>query len=310
MTPETDPSLAEEAPTRAGNVALIGYPNAGKSSLLNALLEQKLSIVTASAQTTRERVVGIDTRDGVQMVFVDTPGLVAPKYLLHRSMLHAVLETIPDVDVVVLLLDGTADVPEFSAEVLELLERKRSGLLVAVNKTDVAPASRAGALARWAVERFGAEPLRISARTGEGVEELRARIAVLLPESAFLYPEDELATQSVRFFVAELIRETVFEQYAEEIPYSVTAKVDEFRENAEPIYVRATIFVERPTQKAILIGRGGAAIKQLGQAARAKVEDFVGAAVYLDLWVKVLPKWRKDPTTLARLGFKLPPTEP
>ena len=310
MVPETDPAPADEALTRAGTVALIGYPNAGKSSLLNALLEQKLSIVTSSAQTTRERVVGIDTRGGVQMVFVDTPGLVAPKYLLHRAMLHTVLEIIPDVDVVVLLLDGTAEAPEFSPEVLELLERKRSGLLVVVNKTDVAPASRVEALARWARERFSSEPLRISALTGEAVEELRARIAALLPESPFLYPEDELATQSVRFFVAELIRETVFELYAEEIPYSVTAKVDEFRENAEPIYVRATIFVERPTQKAILIGRGGAAIKKLGQAARAKVEDFVGAPVYLDLWVKVLPKWRKDPTTLARLGFKLPPMEP
>jgi len=310
MASETETVPAREGPTRAGNVALIGYPNAGKSSLLNALLEQKLSIVTSSAQTTRERVVGIDTRDGVQMVFVDTPGLVAPKYLLHRSMLHTVLETIPDVDVVVLLLDGTAEVPELGAEVLELLEQRRSRMLVAVNKTDVAPRARVEALAAWARERFGAEPLRISAQTGEGVEELRARIGALLPESPFLYPEDELATQSVRFFVAELIRETVFELYAEEIPYSVTAKVDEFRENAEPIYVRATIFVERPTQKAILIGRGGAAIKRLGQEARAKVEDFVGASVYLDLWVKVLPKWRKDPATLARLGFKLPPVEP
>lgn len=296
--------------TRAGYVALIGYPNAGKSSLLNRLLEQKLSIVTSAAQTTRERVVGIDTRDGVQMVFVDTPGLVHPKYLLHRAMLQTVMETIPDVDVVVLLLDpGNPGEPEFAPEILSLLERKRGGLVMVVNKTDVAPSSRVEELREWARGRFGVEPLGVSARSGEGVEALRERIAALLPVSPFLYPDDELSTQSVRFFVAELVRETVFEQYGEEIPYSTTVKVEEFRESAEPIYVRATIFVERPTQKGIIIGRGGAAIKELGRASRAKVEEFVGAPVYLDLWVKVLPKWRKDPVTLARLGFKLPPTE-
>jgi GTP-binding protein Era len=305
--------MAEEPdhqPTRAGYVALIGYPNAGKSSLLNRLLEQKLSIVTSAAQTTRERVVGIDTRDGVQMVFVDTPGLVHPKYLLHRAMLQTIMETIPDVDVVVLLLDPTTPgEPEFAPEILSLLERKRSGLLVVVNKTDLAPASLVEELRGWARDRFGVEALGVSARSGEGAEALRERIAALLPLSPFLHPEDEISTQSVRFFVAELVRETVFEQYGEEIPYSTTVKVEEFRENAEPVYIRATIFVERPTQKGILIGRGGAAIKELGRASRAKVEEFVGAPVYLDLWVKVLPKWRKDPVTLARLGFKLPTAE-
>lgn len=295
--------------TRAGYVALVGYPNAGKSSLLNQLLDQKLSIVTSAAQTTRERVLGIDTRDDVQIVFVDTPGLVDPKYLLHRSMLHTVLETIPDVDVVVLLLDATAPVPEFSPEVLELLGQKRSGLVVVINKVDVGPAERVAALRAWAREQFTADSVEVSARTGRGVERLRSRIAGLLPESPFFYPPDEISSQPVRFFVAELIRETVFEQYSEEIPYSTTAKVDEFRENDQPIYVRATVFVERPSQKSILIGRGGAAIKRLGQAARHKIEEFVGAPVYLDLWVKVLPRWRKDPVSLARLGFQLPNEE-
>jgi GTP-binding protein Era len=296
--------------TRAGYVALIGYPNAGKSSLLNRFLEQKLSIVTSAPQTTRERVVGIDSREGVQMVFVDTPGLVHPRYLLHRAMLQTVVEAIPDVDVVVLLLDPTVPgEPEFDPEILSLLERKGSGLVVVINKTDVAPSARVEELRQWARDRFDVEAVGVSARTGEGVEALRARIAALLPVSPFLYPDDEVSTQPVRFFVAELIRETVFELYGEEIPYSTTAKVDEFRENAEPIYIRATIFVERPTQKGILIGRGGAAIKELGRASRGKIEEFVGAPVYLDLWVKVLPKWRKDPVTLARLGFKLPPAE-
>ena len=303
------PDDTPPAATRAGYVALVGYPNAGKSSLLNRLVDQKLSIVTSAAQTTRERVVGIDTRGDVQMVFVDTPGLVDPRYLLHRAMLQTVLETIPDVDVVVLLLDPTQGRQEFDPEVLSLLERKRAGLVPVVNKTDAAPARAVRELREWAGERLGVEPLEISARTGEGVEALRARIAELLPESPFFYPADEVSTQPVRFFVAELIRETVFELYGEEIPYSTTAKVDEFREAADPLYIRATVFVERPTQKGILIGRGGAAIKQLGQAARAKIEDFVGAPVYLDLWVKVLPRWRRDPLSLARLGFKVPPPE-
>lgn len=300
------PDSAPLAETRAGNVAIVGYPNAGKSSLLNRMLDQKLSIVTSAPQTTRERVLGIDTRDGVQIVFVDTPGLVDPKYLLHRAMLKTVLETIPDVDVAVLLLDPTGPNRDFSPEVLELLRAKRDRLLVAVNKTDVAPPARVEELRRWARQELGADALEVSAATGEGVEALRSRIAALLPASPFLYPEDEISSQSVRFFVAELVRETVFEQYAEEVPYSTTVKVDEFRENATPLYVRATVFVERPTQKAILIGKGGTAIKQLGRAAREKVEEFVGAPVYLDLWVKVLPKWRKDPVSLARLGFKLP----
>lgn len=303
MTPE-DASPPEQ--TRAGYVAIVGYPNAGKSSLLNRMLEQKLSIVTSAAQTTRERVLGIDTRDGVQMVFVDTPGLVDPKYLLHRAMVRTVLETIPDVDVAVLLLDPTGSQREFGEEVLNLLRAKRERLVVAVNKADVASRARVEELRAWARAEFGVEALAISATTGEGVEELRARIGELLPASPFFYPEDEVSSQPVRFFVAELVRETVFEQYGQEVPYSTTVKVEEFRENASPIYVRATIYVERPTQKAIIIGKGGAAIKELGQAARAKVEEFVGAPVYLDLWVKVLPKWRKDPLSLARLGFKLP----
>lgn len=299
---ETDTAAA---PTRAGYVALVGFPNAGKSSLMNRLVEQKLSIVTPLAQTTRERVLGIDSRDGVQMVFVDTPGLVDPRYLLHRSMLHEALGTIDEADVVVLLVDAAQGPPALPEDVVARLAAKRP-LLVVANKTDVASA---GALARvraWSEERFGQAPRETSATTGAGVEALRAAIAAALPESPFLYPDDELSAQPVRFFVAELVRETVFEQYQDEIPYAVAVKVEEFREAAEPLYIRATIFVERPTQKGILIGAGGAAIRRLGSAARAKIEAFVEAPVFLDLWVKVLPRWRRDPVSLQRLGFRLP----
>lgn len=297
----------EDPVTRAGYVGLIGYPNAGKSSLLNRLLEQKLSIVTSAAQTTRERVVGIDTRDDVQMIYVDTPGLVDPKYLLHRSMLQTVLETIPDVDVVVLILDGTSEPPEFAEEVLDALRRRPGNIVVAINKMDRAESAAADALERWSHATLNAPAVRISALSGEGVPELRTQVAERLPRSPFLYPADEISTQPVRFFVAELIRETVFELYSEEIPYSATAKVEEYREERRPLYIRATVFVERPTQKGILIGRGGSAIKELGRLARAKIEEFVGVPVYLDLWVKVIPRWRRDPLALSRLGFKVPP---
>ena len=295
----------ESAATRAGTVALVGFPNVGKSSLMNRPVEQKLSIVTPLAQTTRERVLGIDTRDGVQMVFVDTPGLVDPRYLLHRAMMHEALQVIDDSDVVLLLIDATKGAPQFRDDVLELL-RRASGLMVVSNKIDVARKDDRAAVARWARETLGRDAIEVSAETGEGVKGLRETIAARLPESPFLYPEDDVSSQPVRFFVAEMVRETIFELYEKEVPYSVAVKVEEFRENAAPIYIRVVIFVERPTQKAILIGSGGSAIKRLGQAARAKVEDFVGAPVYLDLWVKVLPRWRKNALELKRLGFTVP----
>jgi GTP-binding protein Era len=291
--------------TKAGTVALVGFPNVGKSSLMNRLVEQKLSIVTPLAQTTRERVLGIDTRDGVQMVFVDTPGLVDPRYLLHRAMMHEATEVIGDADVVLLLVDSSRGTPTFRDDVLALL-KQAAELIVVSNKIDIASADDRAAAKAWAREALGADAVEVSAETGEGVEALRTLIAGHLPESPFLYPEDDVSSQPVRFFVAELVRETIFELYEKEVPYSVAVKVEEFRESTSPIFIRAVIFVERPTQKAILIGAGGSAIKRLGQAARMKVEEFVGAAVYLDLWVKVLPKWRKSPLELQRLGFTLP----
>jgi GTPase len=292
--------------TRAGHVALIGLPNAGKSSLLNRFLEQKLSIVTPFAQTTRERVVGIDTRDGVQMIFLDTPGIVDPAYLLHHAMAGIVEDSIRDADVVVLLLDGTRAAPALAPEVVQTLRTLGGQLLVVVNKADAAGPQRVEELRRWSQETFGRPAAPISAETGAGVEELRGRIADLLPVSPFFFPDEELSTQSLRFFVAELIRETVFELYQEEIPYSVATKIEEFREEKDPLVIRATIYVERESQKRIVIGQKGAAIRELGIRSRAKIEAFLEARVFLELWVKVLPKWRKDPLELSRLGFPIP----
>jgi GTPase len=273
--------------------------------LMNRMLDQKLSIVTPLAQTTRERVLGIETRDDVQMVFVDTPGLVDPRYLLHRAMLHSVTQVLGDADVVVLIADGSRKEHELPDELMALLKRARH-LIVVANKDDIATAESRAATAEWARRCFDRTPMPLSATTGAGVEELRDRLAEALPPGPFLYPEDEVSSQPVRFFVAELVRETVFERYAKEVPFSVAVRVEEYREAETPVFIRAVIFVERDSQKAILIGAGGSAIKQLGREARAKIEDFVGTQVYLDLWVKVLPRWRRDPISLKRLGYELP----
>jgi GTP-binding protein Era len=296
--------------TRAGYVALIGLPNAGKSSLLNRLLGSKLSIVTPFAQTTRERVVGIDTEGDVQMIFLDTPGIVDPAYLLHHAMTEVVAQALEDADVAILLLDGTRPAPGFAPEVMETLRGFGAQLLVAVNKVDQAPASTLRELRAWSAAEFGRDPLQISAETGAGVSELRASVVELLPESPFFFPEDELSTQTLRFFVSELVRETAFEAYKEEVPYSIAVRVEEFREEETPLFIRAVLYVERASQKAIVIGRGGAAIRELGTTARAKIEEFLDTRVYLDLWVKVLPKWRKDPLELRRLGFPVPSDPP
>lgn len=298
----------KDVTTRAGTVALVGLPNAGKSSLLNRLLGSKLSIVTPLAQTTRERVVGIDTRSGVQMIFLDTPGIVDPAYLLHRSMVQTVLDTLRDADAVVYVLDPTRPAPQFDPEILQQLTARPARLIVAVNKVDVAADIQQNAAVRWVADALtpGVDVMPVSAETGVGIEELRAQIATRLPPSPYLYPEDELSSQSLRFFTAELVRETIFEQYGEEVPYSSAIGIEEFRESEEPIFIRATIYVERDSQKAIVVGKQGRAIREFGIASRRKIEDFLEASVYLDLWVKVLPKWRKNVVDLKRLGFTIP----
>ncbi len=295
--------------TRAGYVALVGLPNVGKSTLLNALTGEKLSIVTAKAQTTRERVTAIYTSGPVQIVFVDTPGLLEPRYLLQESMLGAARAAAQDADLVLLLLDATrpAEVP--TGDALELLRRRRSDLTVVVNKIDAGSAEAVATLSAWSVETLGCEPLPLSALTEEGIEGLREALESALPTSPFFYPPDELAIQPVRFFVAELVRETVFEQYEEEIPYSTAVQIEEYREGEDPVYIRATVILERESQKGILIGKGGSGIRRLGTRARAKIEAFVGARVYLDLWVKTRPGWRKKKGALKEFGYA-PPGSP
>jgi GTP-binding protein Era len=252
--------------------------------------------------------MGIYTTTAGQIIFVDTPGLLTPKYLLQHGMLSAALSAVAEADLVLLLLDGLR--PEETLpdeETLQLLLGRRDSFFVAINKADSASTEALASLTNWCGERLGQKPFLLSALTGAGVEELRGALLDALPPSPYLYPPDDLAVQPVRFFVAELVRETIFEECHEEVPYSTAVGIEEFREAADPIVIRAVIYVERESQKAIVIGRGGAVIKTIGQRARAKIEDFLSARVYLDLWVKALPRWRKSRTALRQLGYALPP---
>src|SRR5579862_3571119 len=277
--------------THAGIVAVVGVPNVGKSTLLNRVIGQKLSITSPKPQSTRASVIGIRTEGDTQIVFVDTPGLLEPAYELQRAMRAAAIHALKDADVVVYLVDAT-EAP------VELPARPKAPPLVVFNKIDLLSRDKLDALKEQHPGAFF-----VSAADGRGVDGLIAEIEKRLPESPFLYPEDEISTQSMRFFASELIRETALEQLHNEVPYSVAAEIEEFREERRPVYIRATIFVERDSQKGILIGHKGARIRDIGKSSREKIERLVGSDVFLDLHVKVLPNWRRDADSLRRFGL-------
>ena len=286
--------------SRAGIVTVVGKPNAGKSTLLNRIIGEKLAIVSEKPQSTRDRIVGIRTTDDAQMVVLDTPGLLNPRYELHRAMRTTALRALADADVIVYLADATERTPVPLGEAADLDSPPRAPVVTVLNKVDaIRPAERLELREALPDARF------VSALTGEGVDELLAELEAALPEGPFLYPEDEISTAPVRFFVAELVRETALEQLDEELPYSVACEVEEFREGQTPLYIRTVLYVERESQKRILIGAGGQRIREIGRIARRKIEQFVGTNVYLDLWVKVLPNWRKSDRALRRFGYRL-----
>jgi GTP-binding protein Era len=290
---------------RAGILTVVGKPNAGKSTLLNRIVGEKLSIVSDKPQSTRDRIVGIHSTDDTQIIILDTPGLLSPRYALQKAMRGAALAALADADVVLHLVDATDGPPASLAELAQVEKPTAAPIVLAFNKTDLLPKGR-----RAELQEQYADASFISAATGAGVDKLLTRISALLPESEFLYPPDDISTQTLRFFVAELVRETALEQLEDEVPYSVACEIEEFRESDSPVYIRAVLHVERESQKRILIGAGGQKIRSIGQAARAKVERLVGSAVYLDLWVKVLPNWRRNAHALNRLGYKLPEERP
>lgn len=287
--------------TRAGFVTLVGRPNAGKSTLLNRLVGERLAIVSEKPQSTRDRVVGILSDESSQLIFLDTPGLLEPRYALHKAMLHAAHQAIEDADVILYLVDAVRDKPENLVELGQLPAGPKAPVIIVFNKVDEVSAGR-----REELSALAPDAAWISAATGEGCEALLERVRATLPESPFFYDADDVSTQQLRFFVAEFLREAVFEQLADEVPYGIAVGIEEFRETADPVYIRAFLYVERESQKGIVVGAGGSRIKAIGQAARARIEPLVGKRVFLDLRVKELKNWRKDRNALARLGYRLP----
>lgn len=282
-------------PRRSGHIALAGAPNAGKSSLLNALVGSHLAIVSPKAQATRIPVTGLRTEGDVQYVFHDLPGLLDPAYLLQTRMRDLALHAMARADVI-LHLHPAADAPAPDLTVLARLDTPpRAPVIPVYTKGDLlTPGDRAG-LEATSIVTAADEPAT--------VERLLARVAPLLPVREFEFDADDVGTQPLRFFVVEFLREAAFELLQDELPYAFAAEVEEFREDKSPIYIRVTMFVERESQKGMVIGRGGATIRAIGTHARRRLEELTGAAVYLDLWAKVLPRWRQSATALTRFGF-------
>jgi GTP-binding protein Era len=287
--------------TRSGHIALAGAPNVGKSTLLNELVGQHLAIVSPKPQATRLPVTGLRTEGETQYIFHDLPGLLDPSYLLQARMRELALESISKVDLVLHLHPA----PEAPASPLERLTGLAVPLsapvLTVYTKGDLVSAERRADL------ELEAPVVALSGDTG--IDRLLQRVRAYLPERDFEFDPDDVGTQPVRFFVVEYLREAAFELLGDELPYSFTAEVEEFREAERPVYIRVTLFVERESQKAILIGRSGATIKAIGAHARHRLEELIGAPVYLDSWVKALPNWRKNAGALTRFGFPATPKE-
>jgi len=303
-------SCSDSTILRSGYVALVGRPNAGKSTLFNTILGQRLSIVTAKPQTTRQRVLGILTRHDSQIVFLDTPGLLESSYRLHENLERQIQRSTRDADLIVLLLDAQRlhDRSDLIHTFLDGLVTRRASLVTVLNKVDAVEPDTLDELIADAKETFSlADVLLLSAMKGTNVAHLLTSLGQRLPAGPALYPPDMVADQPERFFTAELVREAAFERLEDELPYSIEVVIDEFREpepgSPRKTYVHATLYVERDSQKGIVIGRGGKRLRSIGSAARPKIEDLVEHPVYLELRVKVRPDWRSRERDLREFGY-------
>ncbi len=291
---------------KCGYVALMGFPNVGKSTLLNRLMGEKLAITSPKPQTTRHRLLGIVNRPEAQLLFLDTPGVLDPKGALNASLVAAALTALSEADVAVWLVEPRPPAPDDKV-LLPQLRRLHRPLIVVINKIDTVPKPRLLPLISAYHEMFPVAPIiPLSALMGDGLAELVAEILKLLPTAPPFYPPDQETDSTERFLVAELIRERVLHHTTEEIPHSVAVQVEEFDESRRPqlIKIQAVIFVERDSQKGILIGKQGRMLKAIGVEARGEIEALLGAKVFLDLWVKVWKNWRKNPKALRALGLE------
>jgi GTP-binding protein Era len=292
-----------------GYVAILGLPNSGKSTLLNSLLGQKLSIITSKPQTTRKRILGILSEESYQIIFLDTPGILSPSYLLQEKMMEDVKTSLDDADVIVLIIDVAEDQfgeMLFSQEFVKdvVLKSKKPKLLV-INKVDLTKQEKVnGLLKHFETQKLFEEVIPISASQNFNIQRVKEDIIRLLPEGPKLFPDDQVTDENERFFVSEIIREKILELYRDEVPYSSEVLIIEFKEREEgKNFISAEIIVERDSQKAIIIGKGGIAIKKLGQVARESIEEFLQREVFLELRVKVRKKWRSDENLLKSFGY-------
>jgi GTP-binding protein Era len=289
---------------RSGFVAIVGKPNVGKSTLLNAFLGQKLSIVTPKAQTTRNRITGILTDKNYQIIFVDTPGLLDPSYKLQQHMVRNAMKSASEADMVLLMVDASYS-PENSEEIIRKIKSTKKKIFLILNKIDKVrdKGQLLPLIEEYKKFEFN-EIIPISALKGNGIQDLLNLIVQSLPIGGTFYPEDEISDLPERFFIAEMIREKVFMLTQQEIPYSTTVQTDEVKTREDSkIYIRATIYVERESQRGIIIGNKGSMLKMIGQKARIDIENWMDASVYLDLWVAVRDDWRDKEAHLRDFGY-------
>jgi len=287
---------------KVGFVSIFGKPNAGKSTLLNALMGEKLAIVTPKVQTTRHRIKGILTEKDYQIIFSDTPGIIEPRYKLHEKMMQAVKNSLEDADLALLLLD-IRDNWEESDQLFTALKLQAPGIVV-INKIDGMPAEKIEeAKTFFAAKSYCREVIAISALKKSNLAALLHTILTLLPEGQPFFEGDDLTDLPTKFFVGELIREKIFLLYGDEIPYQATVVVQEFKEKSTLTKIRADIIVQRESQKGIILGEAGKMIRQLGSEARADIEKFIDRKVFLELFVRVRPKWRDTETFLKEYGY-------
>lgn len=292
-----------DASFKSGFVNIFGPPNAGKSTLLNALLGEQLVITSAKVQTTRHRILGIMTEDNYQIIFSDTPGIIEPKYKLHQKMMQQVKSALEDADVAILMNDITEDPSTF--QVVTDLLRLKVPVLFLLNKTDLlkneAAIEERVRLYREAYPQW--ELLPVSAGKGTNIDKIIPKVLEHLPEAPPFYPDDNISDRPMRFFVSELIREQIYDLYQDEIPYHSAVLIQAYEEKTTLTVIKADIIVSRETQKMILLGKGGKSIKELGIRSRKKIEEFVDGKVHLELFVKVRPKWRDNENYLREYGY-------
>ena len=288
---------------KAGFVNIIGSPNVGKSTLMNALVGEKLSIITSKAQTTRDRIMGIVNGDDFQVVYSDTPGIIKPGYMLHESMMRSVDTAFTDADVILFMTDIHETTLKDST-IIPKLNKIKLPVLCLINKIDLAEQEEvAKKIAYWQSQLENADIMVLSALNNFNVEAVLEKVIEILPPSPPYFPKDQLTDKPERFFIAEIIREKIFERYKKEVPYSSAVVVESFKEEEKLIRIRAEIIVERDTQKGIIIGHRGKALKKIGTLARVKMERFLGKKVFLELYVRVNKDWRKNDRALKNLGY-------